>query len=611
MITVSNLSKYYGSQVLFDNITFTINKKERIGIVGRNGHGKSTLFKIILGIEESDSGKISVPNNYRIGYLEQHINFKRPTPLDEACLGLPPSEEHNIWKVEKILTGLGFSKDDMRRPINEFSGGYQVRINLAKTLISEPDMLLLDEPTNYLDIVSIRWLTKFLNQWQNELMLITHDRNFMDGVVTHILAIHRKKIKKTEGDTEKTYSQILKEEEIYEKTRINDEKKRKETELFITRFRAKARLANLVQSRIKSLEKQEKFEKLDSIKNIDFSFTNKEFPAKNMMEIENVSFSFDNGENILIDDFSITIGKNDRIGVIGRNGKGKTTLLRLITGELSPQSGAIKKHHLLETGYFGQTNIMRLNESNSALDEIMNADPDYSIQRARNICGALMFENDNALKKISVLSGGERSRVLLGKILVTPVNMLLLDEPTNHLDMESCDSLITALDSFDGAILIVTHNELYLNAIANRLIVFDRGKISVFNGGYQYFLESVGWEDDGSDKKSLKKKKEKIESADEINSAKEAVKLKNEMQKEKNKLMRPVENRIKELEKIIKSLETELNDNYENLVKASTEGAADIIASISKRNLEIQSLIEKNYEILSQETELYDSMKIQ
>ncbi|MBP7653863.1 ABC-F family ATP-binding cassette domain-containing protein [Candidatus Dependentiae bacterium] len=609
MITVSNLSKYYGRQVLFDNITFTVNKRERIGIVGRNGHGKTTLFRILLGMEEPDSGKISIPNNYKIGYLEQHINFKSPTPLDEACLGLPINEEHNIWRVEKILTGLGFSKDDMRRPINEFSGGYQVRINLAKTLISEPDMLLLDEPTNYLDIVSIRWLIKFLNQWQNELLLITHDRNFMDSVVSHILAIHRKKIKKTEGGTEKTYSQILKEEEIYEKTRINDEKKRKETELFISRFRAKARLANLVQSRIKSLEKQEKFDKLERIKTIDFSFTNKDFPAKNMMEIENVSFSFDNCENNIIDNFSIVIGKNDRIGVIGKNGKGKTTLLRLITGELMPISGTIKKHHMLETGYFGQTNIMRLTESNSALDEIMLTDPDYSIQRARNICGALMFENDNALKKISVLSGGERSRVLLGKILVSPVNMLLLDEPTNHLDMESCDSLMAALDSFDGAILIVTHNELYLNAIANRLIIFDRGKITVFEGSYQYFLETVGWEDDGLDNKSLKKKKEKTNDLEEFDLKKESLKLRNEAFKEKNKKLKPVENKIKELEKNINFFESELNDNYQVLIKASNEGDREVIASISKRNIELNSLIEKNYDLLARETELFESLK--
>ncbi|HON56579.1 MAG TPA: ABC-F family ATP-binding cassette domain-containing protein, partial [bacterium] len=513
MLSVVNLSKSYGSQLLFDEVTFNINPKERVGLVGRNGYGKTTLFRIILGQEQPDSGKIAIPNNYRIAAVEQHLNFSGKTVIEESLKNIA-DPELNQWRVEKILTGLGFKKEDLQRNINEFSGGYQIRVNLAKVLVLEPDLLLLDEPTNYLDITAIRWLAKFLRNWKSELMLITHDRTFMDSVVTYTMAIHRKKIKKIKGDTNKIYEQIVQDEEIYEKTRINDEKRRKEIELFISKFRAKARLANLAQSRIKTLSKQQKLEKLEKIQTIDFEFSYSPFPAKVIMEIENLRFSYSGGQPYLIDNFNLIVGREDRICVIGPNGRGKTTLLKLIAGELQPLTGTIKKHSAAKIGYFGQTNIDRLNSENTVLQEILSADTDGLPQRCHNICGAMMFENDDALKKISVLSGGERSRVMLGKILVSSANLLLLDEPSNHLDMESCDSLMAAIDAFPGAVIIITHNEMFLNTFANRLIVFDRNKISVYDCSYQDFLSDIGWEADSeniekADKESEEKKKNK------------------------------------------------------------------------------------------------------
>ncbi|HPP88566.1 MAG TPA: ATP-binding cassette domain-containing protein, partial [bacterium] len=306
MLSVVNLSKSYGSQLLFDEVTFNINPKERVGLVGRNGYGKTTLFRIILGQEQPDSGKIAIPNNYRIAAVEQHLNFRGKTVIEESLKNIE-EPELNQWRVEKILTGLGFKKEDLQRNINEFSGGYQIRVNLAKVLVLEPDLLLLDEPTNYLDITAIRWLAKFLRNWKSELMLITHDRTFMDSVVTHTMAIHRKKIKKIKGDTNKIYEQIAQDEEIYEKTRINDEKRRKEIELFISRFRAKARLANLAQSRIKTLSKQQKLEKLEKIQTIDFEFSYSPFPAKVIMEIENLKFSYSGEQPYLIDNFNLIV----------------------------------------------------------------------------------------------------------------------------------------------------------------------------------------------------------------------------------------------------------------------------------------------------------------
>ena len=275
MIIVDNLSKSYGKQGLFDSISFKVNRKERVGVVGRNGHGKTTLFRMITGEEEPDAGTITKPRKYRIGYVEQRLRFSEPTVLDEAAKALPHDAHNEIWRVEKVLSGLGFAAADLEKRPTELSGGYQVRLNLAKVLVGDFQMLLLDEPSNYLDITSIRWLERFLPAWPGELLLITHDRSFMDNVVTHVLGIHRRKVRKVQGDTGKYYEQIAAEEEIYEKTRINDERKMKEMDLFITRFRAKARLGGLVQSRIKSLEKMEKRDKLETIKTLEFAFAEK------------------------------------------------------------------------------------------------------------------------------------------------------------------------------------------------------------------------------------------------------------------------------------------------------------------------------------------------
>ena len=295
MIQVSNLSKSYGAQVIFDDIGFTVNAGERIGLVGRNGHGKTTLFRMITGLEKPDSGVIGIPNNYTIGYLSQHLNFTENSVLKEGCLGLRSFEDgrDESYKVETILMGLGFSGGDFSRSPLDLSGGYQVRLNLAKLLVSEPNLLLLDEPTNYLDVVSIRWLTRFLRSWKGEMILITHDRDFMDGVTTHTMGIHRTGLRKIAGPTDKLYQQILMEEEVYEQTRVNEEKKRKDIEQFINRFRAQATRARAVQSKIKALQKKERLDRMSEIKDLDFAFTSAPFTGKYLIEAEGVSFSFD------------------------------------------------------------------------------------------------------------------------------------------------------------------------------------------------------------------------------------------------------------------------------------------------------------------------------
>ncbi|HCU25243.1 MAG TPA: ABC transporter ATP-binding protein, partial [Deltaproteobacteria bacterium] len=430
MLKIQGVSKSYGGQSLFEKISLQMNPGERLGLVGRNGHGKSTLFRLILGEEEADEGSIGLPKNYRIGHLAQHLHFEKPTILEEACLGLPPGEEEMTYKAEMILFGLGFTQEDLTRAPSKFSGGYQIRLNLTKVLVSEPNLLLLDEPTNYLDIVSIRWITDFLRQWPGELILISHDRDFMDGVVTHSAAIHRKKLKRIAGGTEKLYAQILQDEEIHEKTRLNQEKKIRQENAFIDRFRAQASKASSVQSRIKRLEKMPSLEKLAHLDHLDFSFRYRPFHADRMMEWRGVSFHYD-PQIPLIADLSFKVAAGDRIAVIGKNGRGKSTLLKLMAGEIRPLAGEIYSHPEARLGYFGQTNIDRLDPKKRVEEEISASNSELGLTAVRNICGTMMFSGDTAQKKISVLSGGERSRVLLGKILAEPCNLLLLDEPTN------------------------------------------------------------------------------------------------------------------------------------------------------------------------------------
>jgi len=603
MIKITNLSKSFGDQVLFEDLAFNVEKRERIGLVGRNGHGKTTLFRMILGEVHPDSGSIIIPKRYRIGHLDQSIRFHRDTVLEEAVLALPGEQRGQEWKAEKVLFGLGFTAADMNRPPDIFSGGYQVRLNLAKVLISEPDMLLLDEPTNYLDVVSIRWLSRFLREWRSELMLITHDRSFMDGVVTHTVGIHRRHAKKIQGDTSKLYNQILKEEEVYEKTRINDEKKRKEVERFIEKFRAQKKVAGLVQSRVKMLAKHTPMERLEKIKTLDFSFNSAPFPAKVMMKAENISFAYEPGRPIL-SGFSLEVCDHDRICVMGQNGKGKSTLMRLLGGELKPQQGRINVHPRLERSFFAQTNVHTLYPHNTVIEEIMSSDGGCLLQTARDIAGAMMFEDDHALKKISVLSGGEKSRVLLGKILVSPCNLLLLDEPTNHLDLDSSDSLLAAIDAFEGAVVIVTHNEMYLRSLANRFIVFDRGRIIDYRRSYQDFLDEIGWEldetlrrsegeDSGEpsvpyvDKKALRQARAKIV-------------------QERSRVVGPLEKKVKELEAKIESLEQESAGVIAALESASLAGDGDAIAENSRRNKRLAAEIDEAFEELDGATKEYE-----
>jgi len=417
----------------------------------------------------------------------------------------------------------------------------------------------------------------------------------MDHIITHTVAIHRSKAKKIEGNTSKLYEQIAKEEEIYEKTRLNQEKKRKKTELFIRRFRAKARLAGMVQSRIKCLEKQENMEGLTEIETLDFSFTDMPFEAGKMMGIYSLKFGYE-PDKILIDDLDLEILKNERICVIGKNGKGKSTLLKLLSGRIKPLSGNIKDHPELKISYFVQSDAADLNPAQTIYESILSSSNDCLPQRARNICGAMMFGGDDALKKISVLSGGEKSRVLLGKILVKPAHLLLLDEPTNHLDLESTDALIDAITEFKGSVIVVTHNEQLLHAMAKKLIIFDRDKVSFFNGTYAEFLDMRGWEDESSEIREKSDNSKKIYTKDDIK------KIRASLIQEKSKALKPLEIKIKELEHEILKKEKQIEEITKLLVKACEEKNVTFLADGPKQSKLIKEQLEALYEELLEHT---------
>jgi len=608
MIIVDNLSKSYGKQGLFDSVSFKVNRRERVGVVGRNGHGKTTLFRMIIGQEEPDDGTISKPRNYRIGYVEQRISFTGDTVREEAAKALAHDAHNEIWRVEKVLAGLGFEPADLdKRPL-ELSGGFQVRLNLAKVLLGDFQMLLLDEPSNYLDITSIRWLERFLVAWPGEIMIITHDRSFMDNVATHILGIHRRKVRKIKGNTGKYYEQIAAEEEIYEKTRVNDERKRKEMDLFITRFRAKARLGGLVQSRVKSLEKMEKREKLEAVKDLEFSFREKPSFHKYAMDVRDISFAY-TPDRPLVRRFSVSIGAKDRVFVIGRNGRGKTTLLKLLAGDLTPRSGEITSPQSVAPGYFEQTHISTLSESNTVLEEIGSADPEGDPKRARLIAGGMMFEGDDALKKIAVLSGGEKSRVLLGKLIATPINLLLLDEPTNHFDIESNDALLGAIDNFDGAVVMVTHNEMFLHALADRLVVFDNDDIVVYEGGYQRFLDKVGWKDEVMQRPLASVRPENGAPAKEKPTPKELRRLRSEVVTERSKVLRPLEARMAEVEKAVEHYDASLKELNKGLLEASQAKQGSRVVELSRSMHQGKKTIDGLLEELERLTVEYDGLK--
>ena len=604
MIQLTNISKSFGTQELFHNLNFRLNAGNRIGLVGRNGSGKSTLFKLILGEDSYDDGELTIPKGYKIGSLKQHLEFSQNKLVDEVAEALSEEDKFSIYKVEKILFGLGFTQDDLEKDPLSFSGGYQIRINLAKLLITQPNLLLLDEPTNYLDILSLRWLKSFLKTFDGEVIIITHDRDFMDAISTHTMGINRKTLSLIAGNTHKFYAQLKSDDELYEKQKISQDKKVKELEEFIAKNKARASTASQAQSKVKQLEKMDMMDSLGFDSTLKFNFNFKDTPAKVLLDVKDLSFGYEE-DNILFKDISFSLKKGEILGIIGKNGKGKSTLLNTISGELKALSGTINFHGTASFGHFGQTNIAHLNPKNNVMDEIYVANPKLPAATVRNICGSMMFTGDSAEKKISLLSGGEKSRVMLGQIIAREVNILFLDEPTNHLDMDSIDALTTAIKNFNGSAIIVTHSEELLRQVCDRLIIFAKDGAEYFDGNYDDFLEKIGWEEEVISQPNSTKQ---IENSEPKVNKKENKKLRSGLIQERNKLTSPLKKEVDKLESSIMQKEEELESYHNELIAASNAGDNSKIMDISRLVTTLEKEVEEKFELLEEKQTSLDEI---
>ena len=508
MISVEHLSIEYSSRPILEDITFLINPRDRVALVGKNGAGKTTLLRLLAGVETPSSGRISKMGDLTIGYLPQvmmHVDGKtlredvmgvfcqsdRSDRSDESDVsdGLNESEmARHIAEMDRTIIGLGFERKDFDRPCSEFSGGWRMRIELAKILLQHPDLLLLDEPTNHLDIESIQWLEDFLKTNGSALVLVSHDRAFLDNVTTRTIEITLGRI----YDYNAPYSQfkILRQERHEQQVRayLNQQKMIQETEEFIERFRYKATKAVQVQSRIKQLEKLERLE-VDMEDNSRLSLRFPPAPRSGDYPIIVEDLRKDFGEHMVFKDATFTIRRGEKVAFVGKNGEGKTTLVRCIMGQLD-YMGMLKIGHNVKIGYFAQNQAALLDGELTVFQTIDNVAVGDIRTQIRNILGAFMFGGEASEKKVKVLSGGERSRLAMIRLLLEPCNLLILDEPTNHLDMQSKDVLKAALKEFNGTVICVSHDRDFLDGLVEKVYEFGGGKVKEHLGGIYDFLRS-------------------------------------------------------------------------------------------------------------------------
>lgn len=600
MISVNNLSIHFTGTDLFSNASFLINDRDRIGLTGKNGSGKTTLLNIIAGELQPQQGEVVIPANTTLGYLLQEMDTDSNKSIyDEALTAFAEIHElekqisklsdeiskrtdyeskeyHNLIHrlteanerfqviggqtmqadTEKVLTGLGFRREDFLRPVNEFSSGWQMRVELAKILLRKPDVILLDEPTNHLDIESIQWLEEFLINYFGAVVLVSHDRAFLDNVTKRTLEISPGKIFNYKAG----YSGYIKmREERLERqmaTFNNQQKQVRQIERFIERFRYKNTKARQVQSKIKMLDKLEEIE----IDEIDKSAIHFRFPpaprsGKVVLEAANLGKKF--GEPDVLKNLNFALIKGDRVAFVGRNGEGKTTLSRIIVKELD-HTGLLKYGHNVQIGYFAQNQGDYLDPDKTVFETIDDIAVGDIRKQVRNILGAFLFSDDTIDKKVKVLSGGEKSRLSLAKLLLTPSNLLILDEPTNHLDMQSKDILKNALLQYDGTLILVSHDRDFLQGLTNKIFEFKNQNIKEYLGDIYDFLETRKLATLKQLEKARKSEKEKQQS-------KSQNKLDWEKKKQLDRDIRKITNQIKKAEKHIEQLEKAINEKDEIL----------------------------------------------
>lgn len=530
MLSVNHLDVRYGEKHLFKDISVQVYGGNRIGLVGVNGAGKTTLLKIMAGAAATDDGVVTRAKHFSVGYLAQESTelFSRLTLYQEAETAFAPllalqaevAELHermrgqvpdsaefqgilqrqgelqhrldgsDIYaiggKIEKVLLGLGFRREDMEKPVSAFSGGWQMRLKLAKMLLEAPSLLLLDEPTNHLDLDSLTWVEQFLRNYQGAMVIISHDRTFLDKTTDLTWELSFGRIDIYKGN----YSYYVQEKEerraIERGAYDNQQAKIKQTMRFVERFRAKATKARQVQSRVKQLEKLDLIELADDEQQIRFTFPPAPESGRDVLRVESLSKSY--GGIPVFNDVELLLSRGDKVAVVGVNGAGKSTFLKILAGQIACDTGTIRLGANVRLSYFGQHQAQELSPQLTVLDTMNLAGEDLTTTRVRSLLGAFLFRGDDVLKKVSVLSGGEKSRLALAKMIATPANCMLLDEPTNHLDMSSQEVLQEAMAQYDGTIVVVSHNRYFLDSFANKVLEVKDGKITLFEGNVAEYL---------------------------------------------------------------------------------------------------------------------------
>src|SRR6059058_5165308 len=485
MIQLSSAGKRYGHKLLFEGVDWLITPKDRIGLVGANGTGKSTLLKVLGGLETLDYGSISIAKGISAGYLAQYAQvadrYQRVEHEFQARDGYAIEAQ-----VGSVLTGLGFRKDDWDRQTDEFSGGWQMRIALAKLLLQKPNLLLLDEPTNHLDLEARNWLEEYLTEYPYAFVLISHDRYFLDVTVGKIVEIWNKRIHFYAGNYDKYEEQKTQRREQLEAAYRNQRERIEQLEVFINRFRYQATKAKQVQSRIKELEKMDRIELPEEEKTIHFSFPQPKASGRIVAEFAGIAKSY--GEKEVFRDVSFMIERGDRIALVGVNGAGKSTLIKLLAGKEPPSAGAYRLGHNVQADYFAQDQYKELDQDARIFDDLAELSPRSTQTELRSLLGCFLFSADEVFKRIGVLSGGERNRYALLRMLLHPANFLLLDEPTNHLDMRAKDVLLEALSKYTGTVVFVSHDRYFIDKLATRVFEIGSGRVEVYPGNYEDFL---------------------------------------------------------------------------------------------------------------------------
>ena len=525
MLSISNLSFYFGSRPLYEDVSLHIKPKDKIGLIGANGTGKSTLLRLIVGEYTPDEGEISKSNDCTIGFLNQDLlsyqsedsiltvamqAFERQNVLQKQIEKVLNEMETNYRdelvdkltklqeefealdgytiqsKTEEILEGLGFTTADLHKPLKNFSGGWRMRVMLAKLLLAKPSLLLLDEPTNHLDLPSIQWIENYLENYEGAVIIVSHDRQFLDNAAKTIVEVSRRELNVYAGN----YSFYLEEKalraEIQKSSFENQQAKIKQTERFIERFKAKASKSKQVQSRVKALDRLDLIEDVvDETAKVNFRFNFTQQPGRNILDLKDISKSY--GDLKILEKTNAIIERGDKIALIGANGKGKSTMLRIIAGT-EPIEGERTLGYNVLMGFFAQHQLESLNVENTLLDELKECGSTKTETELRNVLGCFLFSNDDVFKKIKVLSGGEKSRVALAKTLISQANFLMLDEPTNHLDIQSVNILMQALEQYEGTFVAISHDRHFISQIANKIWYIEDHQLKEYPGTYSEYI---------------------------------------------------------------------------------------------------------------------------